>query len=94
MIAEYLSAAAMCFLIVSGLIGAYGLVSMPNLADRIIALDLALISFMGAIAIDGARRGSTTYFILLAVIAIIGFTATVAATRLIEGDDLIEPKDN
>lgn len=65
----------------------------PSLADRIIALDLGLIALMAAVAIDGAQRGDATWLNLLIVIAIIGFTATVATTRFIEhgglrrGDD-------
>lgn len=56
----------------------------PSLADRVIALDVALISLMGAIATNAAITGDTTYLNLLVVIAIIGFTATVAASRFIE----------
>lgn len=58
----------------------------PSLADRVIALDVALISLMGAIATDAARTGDGTYLTLLVVIAIIGFTATLAASRFIEHD--------
>lgn len=56
----------------------------PSLADRVVALDVALVSLMGAIAAYAADRGDTTLLILLVVIAIIGFTATVAAARFIE----------
>ncbi|BAN04111.1 monovalent cation/H+ antiporter complex subunit F [Ilumatobacter coccineus] len=63
----------------------------PSLADRILGLDLALIALMAGIAIDGAHRGDTTWLNLLVVIAVIGFTATVASTRFMEttrdGDD-------
>lgn len=58
----------------------------PTLADRIIALDLALVCLMSAIAIDAASRGDTTSLNLLVVIAIVGFTATVASTRFVERD--------
>ena len=56
----------------------------PTLADRIIALDVLLVSLMMAIAVDAANRGVDTWLNLLVVIAIIGFTATVALTRYIE----------
>ena len=80
----------------AALCASYRLLIGPHLADRIAALDVALISLMGAIAVDGARRDDTTYFALLVVIAIIGFTATVAASRFIErldadGADSDEP---
>ena len=56
----------------------------PSLADRVIALDVALISLMGAIGAHAADTGDPAYLDLLVVIAIIGFTATVAASRFIE----------
>ena len=56
----------------------------PTLADRVIALDLALISLMSGIAIDAADRRDTTWLNLLVVIAIVGFTATVATARFVE----------
>jgi multisubunit Na+/H+ antiporter MnhF subunit len=68
----------------AGLCATYRLLTGPRLPDRIAALDVALVSFMGAIAVDGARRGDTTYFALLVVIAIVGFTATVAASQFVQ----------
>lgn len=62
----------------------YRLLVGPTLADRVIALDVALVSLMVAIAVDAANRGDTTWLNLLVVIAIIGFTATVAITRFME----------
>ena len=59
----------------------------PTLADRVIALDVALISLMGGIAVHAADTADTTYLELLVVIAIVGFTATVAASRFIEHKD-------
>lgn len=62
----------------------------PALADRVIALDVALVSIMGAVAVRAADTRSTTYLDILAVIAIIGFTATVAASRFIEHEDSLQ----
>ncbi len=76
--------AAICFFGIAGLCGTYRLLVGPSLADRVMALDLVLISLMGAIAVDSARRNDTTYLVLLVVIAIIGFTATAAASKFIE----------
>ena len=76
-------AALVCFAI-AGLCGTIRLTRGPSLADRVIALDVSLISLMGAITVDAARRSDTTYLIALVVLAIIGFTATVAASRFIE----------
>ncbi len=71
------------FVVAAGCAGVRLLIG-PGLADRVIALDVALISLMGAIATHAADSGDTTYLNLLVVIAIIGFTATVAASRFIE----------
>lgn len=64
----------------------YRLLVGPTLADRIISLDLALICLMVGIAVDAIDRDDTTWLNLLVVIAIIGFTATVATTRFMERD--------
>jgi multicomponent Na+:H+ antiporter subunit F len=75
---------AIAFFVFAGACGAVRLVKGPTLADRVVALDVALISLMGAIAVDAARRSDTTYLITLVVLSIIAFTATVAASRFIE----------
>lgn len=56
----------------------------PGIADRVAALDVAVISLMGAVAVETARTGSTRLLPIVAVLAIVGFTATVAASRFIE----------
>lgn len=71
-------------LLVAAAAALWRLVVGPTLADRVIALDLLLISLMTGIAIDAGVRGDSSILILLVVIAIIGFTATVAATSFIE----------
>lgn len=72
-----------CFSI-AGLCAGYRLLRGPSLADRIMALDVALICLMGAITVDAANRDDATYLVLLVVLAIVGFTATVTASRFIE----------
>lgn len=69
---------------IAGLGGTARLLAGPSLADRVIALDVVLISFMSALAVHAARTGDTTNLILLVVLAIVGFTATVAAARFVE----------
>lgn len=75
---------AICCFSVAGLCGAYRLLAGPSLADRIIALDVTLMSLMGAITVDAASNRDSTNLIMLVVLAIIGFTATVAASRFLE----------
>jgi multicomponent Na+:H+ antiporter subunit F len=80
---------AICGFTIAGLCGAYRLLVGPSLADRIIALDVTLMSLMGAITVDAARRNDTTNLVMLVVLAIIGFTATVAASRFLEHDEYV-----
>jgi len=56
----------------------------PTLADRIIALDVVLVTLMSAIAVNAVREDTTLPLAILVSIAIIAFTATVALTRYIE----------
>jgi len=82
-----MTVAAIALFIVAALIATVRVLQGPGLADRIVALDVALISFMGAIAAHAAHIGRTTYLSSLVVIAIIGFTATVSAARFMLHDD-------
>lgn len=75
---------AICCFAFAALCSTVRLLQGPGLADRIMALDVTLICLMGAIAVDAARRDDTTYLVLLIVLAIIGFTATVAASKFLE----------
>ena len=59
----------------------------PSLADRVAALDVVLLSAMGAIAVDAARRDDPSALIVLVVMAVVGFTATVAAARYIVSEE-------
>lgn len=56
----------------------------PELADRIVALDVALLSLMGGIVAYAADTGEIKWLNLLVVISIVGFTATIAASRFVE----------
>ncbi len=56
----------------------------PSLADRIAALDVMLVALMAAIAADAGLRRDGTNLDLIVVLAVVGFTATVAASRFIE----------
>jgi multicomponent Na+:H+ antiporter subunit F len=86
-----MTAIAICGFLIAGLCGTYRILVGPTLADRIVALDVTLISLMGAITVDAARRDDPTNLVLLVVLAIVGFTATVATSQFIEADR--EPED-
>lgn len=69
---------------IAGLCAGVRLLQGPSLADRVVALDVALVSLMGAVAAASAHTGETGYLSFLVVISIVGFTATVAASRFVE----------
>lgn len=79
-----IGAIAIAGFVAAGAAAAVRLLRGPTLADRVAALDVALISLMGAIVVDAAESGDGVNLNLLIVIAIVGFTATVAASRYIE----------
>ncbi len=70
--------------LLAGACAAVRIVRGPTLADRVAAMDVMLISLMSGIATDAGLSGRTTNLDLLVVIAVVGFTATVAASRFIE----------
>ena len=59
----------------------------PTLTDRMVALDLVLLLFAGALAAQSARAGSTVFFPVLIVIALVAFASTVLVARFIEWRD-------
>ncbi len=70
--------------------GGARLIAGPGLADRIMALDVVIVSLMGAIAADAARRDDNTFLMVPVVLAVIGFTATLAATTLVDDADELD----
>lgn len=77
--------------VIAGVCAGVRLLHGPTLADRVVALDVALVSLMGAVAASAAHTGDTTYLSLLIVISVVGFTATVAASKFVESEPLAEP---
>jgi multisubunit Na+/H+ antiporter MnhF subunit len=75
---------AVAVFLVAGALAGVRLVRGPNLADRVISLDAALVALMGAIGTRVAETGETLYIGILVVIAIVAFTATVVLSRFIE----------
>lgn len=75
---------AIALLFVAAFLASIRLLRGPSLADRIIALDVMLVSLMGAIAIRAAATSDTAYLGIVSLIAIVAFTATVTLSRFIE----------
>ncbi len=72
--------------VLAGVCAGVRLLQGPTLADRVVALDVALVTLMGAVAAAAAQTGDATYLSLLLVISIVGFTATVAASKFVESE--------
>lgn len=70
----------------AGLCALYRLLRGPSLADRVIAVEVALVSLVGAITVDSAHRQSQTLLVTLIVIALVGLAGTFAASRFLERD--------
>lgn len=58
----------------------------PTLPDRVLALDTAYVLMMAGILLHGLVSGSTLLYEAALIIAILGFLATVAFARFIEGE--------
>lgn len=65
----------------------YRVVRGPELADRMIALDLILLLLAGGIAIHAARDGSENFIPVLIVVALVAFVGTVLTARFVEWRD-------
>lgn len=59
----------------------------PELADRMVAVDLILTLLAGGIAVHAAREGSRNFAPVLLVVALVAFTGTVLVARFIEWRD-------
>lgn len=75
---------AIAAFVVSGVCALVRVLRGPTLADRVVALDVAFLALMGGIAADAIASSETSQLSLLVVVAIVGFTATVVASRFIE----------
>lgn len=75
----------------AGLCAIYRLLRGPSLADRMIAVEVAVMSLMAAVIVDAARRGDPTFLVALVVLALVGLVGTFAASRYLERD--VDPSD-
>lgn len=66
------------------------LVIGPNVGDRILALDTMVINTIGLIVLLGISQGTSAYFEVSMIIAMLGFVSTVAYARFVLRGDIIE----
>ena len=66
------------------------LVIGPSTADRILALDTMVVNAIGLIVLMGVAQGTSIYFEVALIIAMLGFVSTVAYARFLLRGDIIE----
>ena len=66
------------------------LVIGPHVGDRILALDTMVINTIGLIVLLGISQGTSVYFEVSMIIAMLGFVSTVAYARFVLRGDIIE----
>ena len=78
------STVALAMIAVTAALCVGALVRDRSVADRIVALDLLLLTIVSGIAVFTARTGDGTYLDVLVVAALLGFVGTVTVARFIE----------
>ncbi len=81
---------AQLFLVVAMACAAYRLLKGPRAQDRILGLDTLYVNAMLMLLTFGISTGTTFYFELALVIALLGFVATVAAAKFLLRGEVIE----
>lgn len=72
------------------LMAAFRVMRGPRAQDRILGIDALYVNGMLLTLVIGIRSGSNFFFEAAAVIAILGFTATVALAKFLLRGELIE----
>lgn len=76
-------------LVVSACLAGCRLVVGPTMTDRVIAIDVLLVTVAGAVAVRIASTGSSESINILIYVALLSFTGTIMAGRFVErgGDE-------
>lgn len=82
--------AAFVILGLSQIMAMVRLVIGPDSGDRILALDTMVINAIGLIVLLGIWQGTSVYFEVTLIIAMLGFVSTVALARFVLRGDIIE----
>lgn len=69
-------------------LNAWRLLRGPSLADRILALDTLYINTLALLVLVGMRLGSTLYFEVALLIALLGFAGTVVLSKFVLRGDI------
>lgn len=72
------------------LLDLWRIVTGPDAADRILALDTMVINVIALLVLYGISRGTAIYFEAALLVAMVGFVSTVAYCRYLLRGDIIE----
>lgn len=81
---EILDIALVLIAAIAVLLGAVRAVIGPHMADRVIALDMLTVAGVGFAALAARASGSTAFLDVALGIALLGFIATIAFSRMVE----------
>ena len=81
---------ASCAIGLALLLNLYRLLRGPAAPDRIIALDTAYVNSIALLVLYGVQEGSTVYFEVAVLIALVGFVGTVMLAKYLTRGDVIE----
>ena len=81
---------ATIMLSVAALLTFWRLLCGPDIVDRITALDTLSIIAIALLVVYGIRLGSSTFFEMALLIALLGFVATAALCKHLLRGDIIE----
>ena len=82
--------AAQIMLVMAMACAAFRLIRGPRAQDRILGLDTLYINAMLLLIALGISDGSTLYFEIALIIALLGFVATVALAKFLLRGEVIE----
>ncbi|MAQ83066.1 K+/H+ antiporter subunit F [Psychromarinibacter halotolerans] len=72
------------------LLNLWRIITGPDSADRILALDTMVINAIAMMVLYGIWQGTSVYFEASMLIAMVGFVSTVAYCRFVLRGDIIE----
>lgn len=72
------------------LLNLYRLLRGPDAPDRIIALDTAYVNSIALLVLFGIHQGSTAYFEIALLMAMVGFVGTAMFAKYLLRGDIIE----
>lgn len=68
----------------------YRMIKGPRAQDRVLSLDSLYVNAMLLMVVFGIRSGTTLYFEVALIIAVVGFASTVALAKFLMRGEVIE----